>query len=466
MTPMSASGALGAAASDAQSELNRLLSERSKLRALVELGGPSAQNDARSALATIDAQIGGLLERWQRAGGRVNLDTLPANHSATPRRRTVSGAVPVTRHRRAYSSTIGSGVGPTPSTAGPTTTRSGFRPDLREVHAVDPQWRDTFSQFLGRLGPGQDLAGEIDIVTAAAVACEDWSRWPRHVQRHLVGLLACRLRGLQDEQGVPEPELQEGFSALTRFSKRAKPGFVFGLSRSHRPQHGPSWDHDAVKHWDHLAALTAPGVSLSEDQQALLDRLVFLTSELGSAPEAAYEMLRKQALRVLSETLEAGVDARLPDLVAAASALHPIPNTRAFLRLRRALRDAASAEHDSGAGLPIEPDWRWGQHTRQRRGLILGERPADESLDILEQAFGMSGLSWQADEDAKRHLVAGDVGVVFVFGRHLSDTQVNELLPLAHARKIPTIHVDHGTSVARVRSAIERYTEPEGEATL
>lgn len=443
---------LGAATQGAQARLDDLLAEHTRLRALLELGDdPDVAESIRDKLAELDHQVGLLLARWQQAGGKVRLSSgipVAARSSGERNSHDRAGAV-VTRTRRKAVS---------PSTPSPVeATRS----------QVDRDWRQDFGQLMARLGPGTDLAGEIDIVIEAAVSCDQWSRWPRHVQRHLVGLLACRLRSLQDEQGVPEYELQDGFSALTRFSKRVKPGFVFGLSRSHRPQHGSSWDDDAVRHWDQLAALLPEDHELTEDQEDLLDRLTFLTAEIGAAPsDDAREVVRSQATRLLAETLEAGVDAREPALVAQAMVLQPLPNTRPFLRLRRALRDASTPAVDHDDGLDIEADWGWWMHTRGKRGLIVGGTPSEETRATLEHGFGMAGLRWTDVETARRLLASGSVELLFVFERRISDAVAFEVVPLAQARNMPIVHVDHGTSVAMVKSAIERFTEREGEATL
>jgi len=454
--------ALGAATASAQAQLDRLLVERGQLRALLELTTSAEHRPAfETALTRLDGDIAALLSRWRQAGGHIALTgTVSApNRSATP---TASGAdrgprslsPVVTRHRR-------SSTPPAPERRGRTEVR------LPPRESVDDDWRDTFGQLMSRLGPGHDLAGEIDIVVEAAVACDRWVGFPKHVQRHLVGLLACRLRSLQDEQGVPEYELQDGFSALTRFSKRVKPGFVFGLSRSHRPQHGDTWDADAVRHWDQLAALIPSDHDLNDEQDALLEKLAFLANELDDAPsDDARETVRTQALRVLGEALEAGVDARNPSLVALALPLQPIPDNRAMMRLRHAVRDAIAPIEDSDEGLDIEPDWGWWVHTRGKRALIVGGTPRDAVRDTIERAFGFSAVRWTDLDTARRLLAASDVDMLLVMDRWLDDVVEADLLPIARARSIPFVHVDHGSSVALVKSAIERFTEREGEATL
>ena len=195
------STALGAATASVQADLDHLLVERGQLQALLDLtDGPDHRPAIEHALTRLDGQIAKLLSRWRQAGGHIALTGPAQSRSQTPMgdllssRGSAGGSPVVTRHRRTAAS------GPT------VTTVERRRPEPRSLAAeeVEAGWRDSFGSLMSRLGPGHDLAGEIDIVVEAAVACDRWSGWPKHIQRHLVGLLACRLRSLQDEQGVPE----------------------------------------------------------------------------------------------------------------------------------------------------------------------------------------------------------------------------------------------------------------------
>ena len=63
---------------------------------------------------------------------------------------------------------------------------------------------------------------------------DTWRTLPREAQKALVGLVTARARHLQDERDPDQmgpdtrDELDRVFSALTSFSKREQPGFVFG----------------------------------------------------------------------------------------------------------------------------------------------------------------------------------------------------------------------------------------------
>lgn len=444
-----------------QADLDRLLAERGQLATWQQIGAPpDAEPALGEALAKVDAAIGHLLARWGQMGGGVDLR--PPAHFGR-------GASPpvVTRRRSAT---------PLMMAPGRASSRGYEGTSAKAIqNNVDTDWRTSFAEVMGQMGPGQDLAGELDIVIEASVSCDRWSRWPKYVQRHLVGLLACRLRGLQDEQGVPEYELQDGFSALTRFSKRVKPGFVFGLSRGHRPQHGASWDDDSERHWDQLTALIPAGGRDTDDQTAALDGLRDLVGERAKLPAGdKRDLAGEETVRQVGRVLEAGIDSRDPRLVTLAASVRDHLDGRAFKRLRRALADAAEAEVDPAGSTPtIDGNWGWGVHTRGQRVVIVGDALTDADAERLKGAFGFSEVERLSSTDgpgpmtdlAKR-VRTGATDLVLLFGVGLGASADHAVLPIARDRKIGWALVDHGRSVARVRSAIERFLEREGEATL
>lgn len=347
-----------------------------------------------------------------------------------------------------------------------------------ELHAQAPApaiWRPAFARQLAHLGPGVDLNAERDRVVAAGKGCDAWKGWPRHVQKHLVGHVACRLRALQDEHGVSDVELQDAFSALTRFSKREQPGFVFGLSRNHTPQHGPSWDDDAERHWDQLTGLLPDGPEETPNQEKCLEKLGFLIPEIEAAPnDEVRGLVTDQAVRAVAAALDAGVDSRDRRLVRLASGLASQLEGRLFRRLRRAIRDAESPDEDEDDVVAAIPeDWGWWKWTRGKRGVIVGGSPREHARKRLEAAFGFEALEWVGAENAKRGLqslrnrvASGNVHTLLMLGRFIGHDADDILLPAAREAGTAWVHVDHGYGVNRVRSAIERFLEPEGEPSL
>lgn len=453
--------ALSSTLRNVQTELGRLLEERGRLATWQQLGAPpDAEPVLGDAIAKVDRDIGHLLAKWGQMGGSVEL-RLPGHFS--------SGTTPPVVTRRRSATPVMMAPGRSSSRGFEGTSSHALRSD------IDPNWRDAFAEVMGQMGPGQDLAGELDIVIEAAVSCDRWSRWPKYVQRHLVGLLACRLRALQDEQGVPEYELQDGFSALTRFSKRVKPGFVFGLSRGHRPQHGKSWDDDAERHWDQLMALIPPRTGDTPDQGEALSELESVIGELDGESDAdKQKAATKRAVSLVGEALEAGIDSRDPRLVSLALPLAGQLKGRSFQRLRRALHDATAPEVDADGEVPdVDAAWGWWVHTRGRRGVLVGSDVEPADLERLKSAFGFKELSrvGLTDPDTamtalRNQVEAGAVDLILLLGPDTGALADRSVLPSARDRKISWAHVDRGRGVRRVQSAIERFLEREGEATL
>lgn len=472
-----------------QARLETLLDERSRLRAWTAADAPADLRAlAERSLARLDRDLSDLLTRWHRAGGGLRLvapsmptpSTPHGDEGAPGRHRTLTPAPPPRQESRPDSATP---TGP-PRTHSPRASRDSVealaerarRGELNESPTPDPDWRGEFGRMMRHLPPAADLDAERRKVMAAATACDRWTGWPRHVQRHLVGWLACRLRALQDEHDVPEEMLQDGFSALTRFSKRAQPGFVFGLSRSHLPQHGESWDDDAERHWDQLAALLPDDQDPPPNAEKALEHLDFLMSELADPPSAEIgEVVLAQAVRATSEVLEAGVDSRDPRLVRLATPLHDDLEGRHFRRLRRAIRDARAPEADpDDAPTPDLPeDWAWWHWTRGRKAVMVGGVPREHARERLERAFAFEELTWVSTEHARRGLQnlaervrGGSADMLIMLGRFIGHDADRILLPAARDAGTAWVHVDHGYGVNRVRYAIERFLEPEGQPSL
>lgn len=469
--------ALEAAAAAQQTELERLLEERARLDAWKSLDAPAeAQRAVEDALARLDGQIGGLLATWSRTGGAVRLEPVgglaavpgaPAvSRTPTTTVRREHGRPTVVTRRRAVIPDNGGRFAPAASAGG------GYVP------RPDTEWRPEFARLMRNLGPGQSLEGERRKLIAASTSCDRWIGWPKYVQRHLVGLLACRMRALQDEHGVPENMLQDGFSALTRFSKTHQPGFVFGLSRNHRPQHGPTWDHDAERHWDQLAALLPDpeaGEPIPAHEKAL-EQISFLIDGLQDPPSAeAAATVRTQAARAVAEALEVGVEARDPRLVQLALPLEDELEERNFMRLERAVDDALldAEEYDPEDEDHTVPEhWEWWRWTHGKRAVFIGGDPDPEMMGEMREAFHFESLEWE-DGDPEEQLKGlegrmgnGSVDLIVLLGRHLACEADKLLLPLARQHNVPWVHVDFGQSVALVRRAVERFLEKEGAPSL
>jgi len=101
---------------------------------------------------------------------------------------------------------------------------------------------EALHEIILRLGPPRDelshdeLLGEAAILDTELTRISRWGQFPRGIQRALLGLVACRMRRLQDDtpsqvRVVLELQLRRGFARLTQFSSEYQPGWVTGLSR-------------------------------------------------------------------------------------------------------------------------------------------------------------------------------------------------------------------------------------------
>jgi hypothetical protein len=85
--------------------------------------------------------------------------------------------------------------------------------------------------------------------------CHVWSPWPRELQKHILTLIASRLRNLQKEDVLDPFDHHEKyaklFRKLTRFSSDHRPGFVQALSKDKSPVHS-DWLQDEIEAWKAL----------------------------------------------------------------------------------------------------------------------------------------------------------------------------------------------------------------------
>ncbi len=168
---------------------------------------PQLREEIATRRAHVASSLLHLVQGWVRRGGEVRLDP-PTEVVVRPSR-------------------------PTPV------------PDSEEVI-------EQLRRILGGLAPAADQAADLDRVHAAIRDSGRWGLLPRELRRGVVALCTTRLRHLQDDCAFVSPRLEEAFAMLTAYSKREQPGFVVGLSRSHRPVRG-TWSGDAAAWFERLA---------------------------------------------------------------------------------------------------------------------------------------------------------------------------------------------------------------------
>lgn len=298
-----------------------------------------------------------------------------------------------------------------------------------------------------------------------AEAVERWAELPRPTQRALVATVAARARLLQDhlnQDPVPEA-LDRVFSALTGFSKRAQPGFVFGLMRGHSPQHGETWRADA-EHW----ARALHG-GATEEAAGNPERCLAELAELSAQPEPG-----EPFVEAVLAALNAGVEADDPRLIRAVLGHAELLKKHArFKKLRRAAREAeeqdaaCAAELSAPTALALPTDWPFHSFVRGKRAAIIGGDPREEARQRLQAAFGFSELEWVGTEHGRgvqavaAAVQGGSVDLVILLRRFIGHDVDRIVPPACKAAGVPWVSVERGYGFTQLRLAMERFLQPE-----
>ncbi|MES2643892.1 MAG: hypothetical protein V4850_30670 [Myxococcota bacterium] len=155
---------------------------------------------------------------------------------------------------------------------------------------------------------------EADIASLDALVGErgTWGGLPDATVVKILVAVAGRLRALQ-ERGEDARRVDRMFTALTGFSETRRPGFAWGLSRSHQPTRG-AWVSDADAALDALTLLL-PIRPLAGDARRRVAALQALVADRAEAPEdvgSAFDASIGREVRVL---LDAGVPPHHPELL-------------------------------------------------------------------------------------------------------------------------------------------------------
>jgi hypothetical protein len=415
---------LGIAASE---ELKKLLSDRRQVIALDLLG---------------------LLSEWQRLGGSIELKS---NELSAPV------------------------AAPSPMPIASPELLELLRPEIRTslivpapVREVAADWRPELAGIMSTLGLTGDDDADLERVYRGIRDSDRWKLLPRDLQRNLVGLMASRLRRLQDERGVVSIRIEESFSRLSAYSKREQPGYVIGLSRHHRPMR-ENWEEDSEAYWDRLSTWL-PIVTPQASHEKLFTELDNQAKEIDRAPSLEIrEAVLGQFRRTLREALKAGISSREPRLIQLAARATDQLEGPEFRSLRRSLRMAGLDERgeDMDEALPIPDDWRWWGRTQGRRALLVGGEPRELARNRLRDAFGFSELDWETSDFKKASLLpirdrirSGKVDVIVLIGVMVGHDADDMILAACRERGVDWVHVDKGPGSVRLKRAIERYLDP------
>ena len=315
-----------------------------------------------------------------------------------------------------------------------------------------------------------DLTEEVDRLERVSLRLlERWGRASPDTNRALTSLLTTRMRHAQTHAqlgvgALDSERLDALFRRVSRHSKETQPGYVWGLSVSHRPQLA-TWFEDARKA-DEVVRARREAMGGTADE--------------GATPVVAENL--DDALRRLTEDVRGGVEPELfadrvrqllrsglpPDdrrVVNLARGFVEHLDGSVFKDLRRVVRDELKAEAEVESEVresPVPADWPHFRFTRGQRAVIVGGDPRPDRVERLRDVFGFASLDWLEDATSARRLDAllqrmrnGSVDVVIVL-RAFSSHRLSDAVFAAN--DTPCLRVLADTyGVHQVRLAIERY---------
>jgi hypothetical protein len=333
-----------------------------------------------------------------------------------------------------------------------------------KVEPVDPAdagvIRAPLAVHPGKLPDMLALSAELDRIGAAITQrmTSLWVRQPRGVQQALVGHIVARARHIQDEldPDLFDPargsDLDRVFSCLTAFSKKEQPGFVFGLMRSHTPQHG-SWDADARAWWVRLERELGP----TANPEKALEAVSKATSGEDDAAIAA----------AVAAALDAGVSPDDPRLIGMTeNHIEALRHSARFKKLRRAIRASLNTAESPAPAATTSgppPDWAFWDVVRRKRAAVIGGDLREDARKRIQDAFEFSMLDWVTTDHARHIQVlaaaiqGGTIEFVILLRRFIGHDVDRIVIPACRAAGVPWISVDRGYGVNQITLAIERY---------
>lgn len=425
---------------------------------MVELdGGPNCEEIATLRKARLQ-EVGLTALAWYRAGARAAVEGRDLAHPA-PHGARAAGSLAGQIPRRpppveVVVSSLHDGQTATWSSGG-----AERAPTRHPAMAIE-----RLIEVMARVGPPPapvstpaEVEAELDRLADAAESTHFWIDVPREAQRALVGTVVARARHVQDESpGIPghrRDDLDRVFSAMTGYSKREQPGFVFGLMRTHTPING-TWSGDAVMWWDRLA-VHLPDAAASPDRA-----LAVLRSAIDEGAEP--DVLTAHAVLALDAGVESE-DGRLVRMMAPYR--EALGKVARFKKLRKAIRGFEESDEAFAAELlaPLEvpADWAHGDAVRDRNVVVLsGDVPA-EGRKYLEAAFGFGHMEWVTKEHPRllqslaEGVRQGGVDAIIVMRRFIGPEVDRILVPACRAASVPWISVEGAYGVAQIREAID-----------
>jgi len=405
-------------------------------------------------------ELGYALMEWTEAGGKLERRTAEVSPAAPPK---VSPAV----IRLPEPSKPAPSVEP----AKRTRSRAELERDLfGRVEQAKPTPSMSFAQFTRGLDAPKAIENEVgflmelDQLQRAVDRLSQVTDWQRSTQRTLLACLVARARHLAEGKDPfsPSPRqaimVEDLFPVMTRFSAIERPGFVVGLSRSHRPPEGETWLSLATGFWSDLTRLHANADELGEAVEISEVNAENILNDLQEALEQGID-----PTVALEAALEEGIRVTDPRLIAIASQFGDVLRSRSrFKALRRAVRDAAETAEQEEQKLEAFPDWEHLGLTRGKNMVIVGGAPRTDAVQRLKTAFEFADVSWPADVMGRRldtiveRIAGGKVDVVMFLARLSSHRAQDALRAACKRHNVPFIRMESSYGVSALRHEIEQ----------
>lgn len=360
---------------------------------------------------------------------------------------------------------------PPPDLSGLVAKFTGKGPPVRS-------WEDDLMAVMNDLGQPQDirdihdLHAEVSRLERASVeATHRWAMLPTDARHALMGVCVTRARYLQDtvmprlKHPFVGTQIDRMFSQFTAYSADTRPGYVYGLSRTHSPE-GKTWLADALTWWTTLEGLlpqdepdNIPNEKEPLNPEKALGRLDGLAGE--------DDTTNAELVAAVLVALTAGVstnDIRLVKiLLPHLDKLTREPKLKAVRKAIRSYKNELNAEGtESEADTTVLPaDWPFWDYTRDKHALLVGGDKRERTVERFQEVFGFATLEWDSGwqprriEALARRIEQGSVDIVILLARFLSHKAWDSLVPVCKEAGVPFILVERGYGVSQVQATME-----------
>jgi hypothetical protein len=302
----------------------------------------------------------------------------------------------------------------------------------------------------------------VNLHRQAATRLHVWNGLPSRDQRRLLAYAVCQARQVQEVLvGAGREGLDTLFRDFTRWSAEQRPGFVYGLARSDRPQRS-TWAEDAHHAWAELGFAPARTPAVPKERDLSITGLV-------DALERGVDDTELRAL-VVPMVDHDGIDqAHLVQLIS-----DHIGRLGGHKKLKVLKKRIAKARKQAKAKEPraaerVPEDWAWSGYTRGRRAAVVGGDSRNGARRKLIDAFGFESLRWEKGWDMRRvsslveSIAADNIDIVFIIRRFIKHKVTEVVVPACKDAGVVFVPVDAGYGVGSIRGNIERHLDAERE---